>query len=387
MDKKIRFALIGCGGRGIDLAATYFQHPNAELVAICDIADGVAEEAASHLHSIFGNDIQAFTSYEELVKHAVYDAAIIACDPDIQVQFAVAEMNRGIHVMTEVPAAYTIDQCWDLVNTVRKTGCKYQLAEQTRYWHFIDKWRQMARNNEFGKIYYAEGEYLHYEPEWDYFRNKKTGHTLWTGDPSYHNNPDYEPSWRYRTFMDPIYYLPHELSPLLSITGGRIERVSCFGTRQGSYSSEGFAVRDLECAIMHSSNDVIFSLRAGFSAPYGQKKELYNHWYQVKGTNRTVEMCRSTLEQDVPRQFDSGIGWTAHPEWTSADPNAPEEFRLASHGGADYYPFYYFMKSILEDTTPPMDVYKAVETAAPAILAVESCKRGGEMLLVPDFRK
>jgi len=385
MDKKIRFALIGCGGRGIDLAATYFQHPNAELVAICDIADGVAEEAASHLHGILGNDIAFFTSYEELVKQAVYDAAIIACDPDIQVQFAVAEMNRGIHVMTEVPAAYTIDQCWDLVNTVRKTGCKYQLAEQTRYWNTIAKWRELARNNYFGKIYYVEGEYLHYSNKWDYFCHKDTHLRVKTNDPSYHNNPDYEPSWRYRTFMDPIYYLPHELSPLLSITGGRIERVSCFGTRKGSYASEGFDCRDLQCAIMHNSNDVIFSLRAGFSSPHGEKRDFWNHWYQVKGSNRSVETSRSML--DTPKEFDPQIGWIEHPEWGTVDPNAPEEFRLASHGGADYYPFYYFMKSILEDTTPPMDVYKAVETAAPAILAVESCKRGGEMLLVPDFRK
>ena len=68
------------------------------------------------------------------------------------------------------------------------------------------------------------------------------------------------------------------------------------------------------------------------------------------------------------------------------DPNAPEEFKRALHGGADYYPMYYFMDAILNDKTPPMDVYKAVETAAPAILAVESANKGGIMLEVPDFR-
>jgi len=385
MDKKIRFAVIGTSGRWLGLDPIYFQHPNAELVAVCDIADGKAEFAANAYTSRMGTEVKFFTSYEDMAKNAVYDAVMITCDPDIQVQFAVAEMNRGIHVMTEVPAAYSIEQCWDLVNTVRKTGCKYQLAEQTRYWHFISLWREMARNNEFGKIYYAEGEYLHYEPAWDFFRHKKTGASIWTSDSSYDKDPEYERSWRYRTFMDPIYYMPHELSPLLSITGGRIERVSCFGTRLGSYASQGFEVRDLECAVMHSSNDVIFSLRAGFNAPYGSKNGTGAHWYQIKGSNRTVEWCRSTL--DTPKQFDPSVGWTAHPEWGCADPNASEEFKNAAHGGADYYPMYYFMKSILEDTTPPMDVYKAVESAAPAILAVESARRGGEMMLVPDFRK
>lgn len=385
MKKKIRFAALGTNGRftkGLDKA--YFLHPDAELVAVCDIADGIAEMAAKSHEETFGNSVKIYHSYEEMIKDAVYDAIIIACDPDIQVQYACAEMNRGIHVMTEVPAAFTIDQCWDLVNTVRKTGVKYQLAEQTRYWSFIAKWREMAQNNEFGKILYAEGEYLHYEPKWDYFKNKKTGLRVWTNDPSYDKDPEYERSWRYRCFMDPIYYLPHELSPLLSITGGRIEKVSCFGTRQGSYATPGFDTRDIECAIMYGSNDTIFSLRAGFTSPYGIKAGTHAHWYQIKGTSRTVEWCRSTL--DTPKMYDASTKqWTVQ-DWGTADADASELFKDAGHGGSDYYPMHYFMDAILNDKTPPMDVYKAVECAAPAILAAESARRGGELLYVPDFR-
>lgn len=385
MEKKVRFAILGTSSRWKELAPTYFQHPQAELVAVCDKAEGKAQEVAQKHKEAFGTDVKVFRSYEEMKRDAVYDAVCITCDPDIQVEYACAEMERGIHVMTEVPAAYTIEQCWDLVHTVEKTGCKYQLAEQTRYWHFITRWRDMAKAGELGKIYYAEGEYLHYEPKWDYFRNKKTGVSVWTDDPSYDNNEDYERSWRYHTFANPIYYLPHELSPLLSITGGRIERVSCMGTRKGSYATEGFDVRDLECAIMHNSNDVIFNLRAGFTAPYGPKAGTGAHWYQLKGSKKSVEWCRSTI--DEPKLYDAKEGWSAHPEWTLEDPDAPKEFRSATHGGADYYPMYYFMRSILEDSIPPMNVYKAVESAAPAILAAESAKRGGELLPVPDFRQ
>ena len=382
--EKIRFAVLGTGGRGRYLAEQYAAHPQLEFVACCDTADGYAEETVARFKEKTGKEMVPFTSYEEMSKKAVYDAVLIACDPDIQVDYAVAEMERGIHVMTEVPAAFTVEQCWDLVNAVKRTGCKYQLAEQTRYWHFVDRWRRMAAEGEFGKILYAEGEYLHYAPSWDFFRNIKTGHRVWTHDPSYHNDPEWERTWRYRTFMDPILYLPHELSPLLSITGGRIERVSCQGTKRGSYATEGFDTRDLECALMYNSNDVLFSLRAGFTSPYGEKSGTYAHWYQVKGTKRTVESARSTL--DTPKMFIPGEGWTAHPEWGTADKDAPEEFRHAGHGGADYYPIYYFVDAILNDKTPPMDVYRAVETAAPAILARESANRGGVLLEVPDFR-
>ena len=52
-----------------------------------------------------------------------------------------------------------------------------------------------------------------------------------------------------------------------------------------------------------------------------------------------------------------------------------------------YAKFVNFADAILNDLTPPMDVYRAVETAAPAILAAESARQGGILLQVPDFRK
>lgn len=384
-NKKVRMAILGTGPRGTSLACVYAQHPDLEIVAVCDIADGMAEGAAEYLRRDYGMDPRVFTSYEDMAKNAVYDAILIACDPDIQVQYAVEEMHRGIHVMTEVPAAHTIQQCYDLVNAVRITGAKYQLAEQTRYWHFISEWRKMAAAGDFGKIYYAEGEYLHYEAAWDYFRHKKTGAHVWTSDMApYINNPEYEPTWRFRAFMDPIWYLPHELSPLLSITGGRIKSVSCLGTRLGSYAHEDIPCRDLECALMYNTNDTIFSLRAGFNTPYGHKRGTGAHWYQIKGSKQSVESSRTTI--DLPKSYIAGNDWVERPEWGCADPNAAEVFKNAPHGGADYYPIYYFIDSILNDKTPPMDVYRAVETAAPAILAAESARLGGVRLEVPDFR-
>lgn len=384
-DTKIRLAVIGTGPRWLDLAKVYMNNPCLDVVAVCDRAEGAAEEAAKQLHDNFGCNPKVFTKYEDMVKNACYDAVFISCDPDIQVDYACLEMERGIHVMTEVPAAYTIEECHALVNTVKKTGVKYQLAEQTRYWDFIRKWREMAERGEFGNIFYAEGEYLHFEEKWDFFRNKKTGHRIWTNDKSLHQNPDWEVTWRYRAFTDPIWYLPHELSPLLSITGGRIDRVSCMGSPLGKSYTDGFNVRDIECAIMHNTNGSVFCLRAGFTAPYGKKKDTSAHWYQIKGTEKTVEWARSKI--DEPKSFTLSEGWVAHPEWSCKDKNADDIFKNASHGGADYYPLYYFVDSILNDKTPPMDVYRAVETAAPAILAAKSAREGGILIEVPDFRK
>ena len=177
--------------------------------------------------------------------------------------------------------------------------------------------------------------------------------------------------------------MPHELSPLLSVTGGRISKVSCIGTKQGSYLESSYDACDLQTALMYNTNDAIFSLRAGFSVPYGDKAHTGAHWYQIKGTKATVETCRSTL--DTMKLYRADGEWEAM-DWGTRDPEQPEFVRNSDHGGADFFPIMHFIDSIVNDKTPPIDVFTAVETAAPAIKAAESARKGGILLEVPDFR-
>lgn len=381
--KKYRAALIGAGGMGGVMAKTYAHCPDLEIVSVFDPAEGAAEALCASLYEEAGISAKPYRTYEALHAGPSYDIALISCPPDVQVAYACEEMNRGVHVMTQVPAALTIEECWDLVRTVQRTGVKYQLAEQTRYWHFFRLWREMAKRGEFGKILYVEGSYLHYEPKWDLFVDKATGKRLITSDMRYCDDERYGKSWRYHVLAKPLLYLPHTLSPLLSVTGGRIARVSGIGTRKGSYTYGGYEARDLEQAIMYNTEDIIFSVKVGFTTPHGSNRVTGAHWYQIKGTEASVELSRSDI--DVSKKWTVQGGWEPM-EYNCSDPDASEFIRKTSHGGADYWPIHYFIEAIKDDTQPPMDVYAAVETAAPAILAAESCEMGGVTLDVPDFR-
>lgn len=196
------------------------------MVGICDRFVNKAETAAKEFN--LGCEV-VYDNYEAMLDDCKMDAVFIAASPDIQVNMACTAMRRGIHVATEVLAALSIEDCWNLVNCVKETGMTYQLMEQTRYWGFIQKWRIMSMNGNFGKILYDEGEYMHYM-EWDFFIEKEAGETLY-GSPYPLKNRDMEETWRYRVLKHPIYYLPHTLSPLLSITQGRVKSVCCMGTR------------------------------------------------------------------------------------------------------------------------------------------------------------
>ena len=63
--------------------------------------------------------------------------------------------------------------------------------------------------------------------------------------------------------------------------------------------------------------------------------------------------------------------------WSTARPDAPAAAKGSGHGDADFYVYAQFADAVLRGVPPEMDVYTAVETAAPAILAAKSRGNGG----------
>jgi predicted dehydrogenase len=292
-------------------------------------------------------------------------------------------MKAGRHVCTEVPAAYTLDQCWNLVNTVKKTGCKYQLMEQTRYWGFVDVWKGMRDRGELGHVCLAQGEYIHYE-RWDTWMDADTGKIFYDIKPPAGKN--IVPTWRNRMLCNPIYYLPHTLSPLLKILDDRVLRVSCMGTRKGSYTypDEVLGWSDLQYALMHTAGDTVMLVGAGFSMPNINRGQTYSHWYELRGNKGNVTSPRSKTDNFQKWQIGMDTFEVMNLSTVPLDANASQAD--SGHGGADFKPVDTFLQAILNDTTPPMDVYLTAEMTAPAIIAAESARRNGEAMDVPDFR-
>ena len=98
---------------------------------------------------------------------------------------------------------------------------------------------------------------------------------------------------------------------------------------------------------------------------------------------------------ESPRKKDDTFkmwlnGWkvanTVSIPWSSERAHPPSGAAGSGHGGLDFYPFAYFADAILYDMSLDIDVYQAVETAAPAILAVKSIEQDNTSQDVPDFR-
>jgi predicted dehydrogenase len=366
------------GHRGLGLTKGHQKLKTCKLTAICDSIKPIVEKA----HKELGDpDIEQYTDFKEMLESKDIDAVAVYTFPTTQIDLVVEALEAGKHACCEVPLTYSIEDCWKLIMAVEKSGLKFQLQEQTRYWPFIQAWKRMVDEGLLGKIVFAEGQYIGFYDFIYNFWKPETGE--FPGFEYARKNPEkVEKTWR-EEMQHPIYYLPHELSPLLYIFDDRVVKVSAMGTRKKSYAAPDTGRADIEVALMHTEKDTVMRLAAGFNIPRG----VPHHWYHLLGTKGTVETKRSDLDEDMIWFSDNYMEAPAKTTWGWKHSHVPREAVESGHSGADYYPMANFIKSIVEDTTPPLDVYKAVETAAPAILAAKSIDEKNRCFDVPDFHQ
>ena len=66
--------------------------------------------------------------------------------------------------------------------------------------------------------------------------------------------------------------------------------------------------------------------------------------------------------------------------------NGPYTPYTLGHAGSDYWQVRAFLDAIINDETPPLDIYAALEITAPGICGGISIEKGGMPVEVPNFR-
>lgn len=375
---EIRVAVVGLGPRALGTWIPLLQRiPGFRVTALCDPIKALHERALGSLTT--SKDVTTYERYGDVLAAADVDAVALTVRSEHQGGLAADALEAGKHVHAEVPAAHTIEDCWRIVDAVERTGLTYQLAEQTRYWGFVDAWADLVAQGRLGHITYAEGQYFHYHLG-GMFQDPRTGTLL--GPDRLAEFPDAKPTWVQR--MPPIHYLPHELSPLLKVLDDRVVEVVGMGTDQPSKANPDVAQPDLQVALMRTAKGTVMRLAASFANPHPDGNW---HWYQVLGTNGRVEWNRGL--KDKPRMWlaDAQMHDLAEVDWRYERTNAPREARGSGHGDADFYTHVAFRDAVLDGRQPAFDVYRAMDTAAPAILAAQSIAQGSVPLAVPDFQR
>jgi predicted dehydrogenase len=374
---EIRIGLAGLGFRGLWWLQLLQKIPGYRVVALCDRIAALHEKGLAALRNRRG--VKLYTDYGKFLADKNVDAVALTVRCREQGALAARALQAGKHVNSEVPATHSIEDCWRIVIAAEKSGKVYQLAEQVRYAGFVEAWKNLVAQGRLGRVTYAEGQYIGYYGTRQFFQDPKTGEFCSVDELPAH--PGAKPTWLHE--MPPIHYVVHDISPLLKVMDDRVVEVVAMSTRRPSYSHPEIGQPDIQVALMKTANDAVLRLATGYTQP-GPHDD--HHWYQVIGTRGRVEWRRRP--GDKPRMWlaDSQMHEMSEIDWRFERTDAPAAASGSGHWNMDYYVHAHFRDAVLQNKRLDMDVYQAIETAAPGILAAESIEKGSQCLKVPDFR-
>ena len=147
-DRKIRFALVGCGRISANHFDALERHAErAELVGVCDI-DRAALDAAMTRTGAPG-----FGSLEELLARTDADAVILATPSGLHADQAVMVAEAGRHVMTEKPMATSWRDGNQMVEACDRAGVQLFVVKQNRRNATLQLLKRAVQARRFGRIF------------------------------------------------------------------------------------------------------------------------------------------------------------------------------------------------------------------------------------------
>ena len=161
----VRMGIVGVGGQGTSHVDILLNVPGVEILAISDVNEAHAERAAQLCVMAGRKRPTLYTrgprDFERLCAEETLDLVLTATPWEWHVPVCVAAMKSGKHAATEVPASYTADGCWELVETAERTQKHCVMMENCNYGRSELLVLNLVRQGVLGEVLHAEGAYLH----------------------------------------------------------------------------------------------------------------------------------------------------------------------------------------------------------------------------------
>ena len=385
--ERVRIGFVGVGNRGSSLLADLLTLEGVEIKAVCDTDPARVEAARQAVRKRGRPEPAAYgpgaTAYTALCRRDDVDLVYIATPWDSHTPIAVEAMRQGRHVAIEVPAALTLAECWQLVDTAERTRRHCVMLENCCYGETELLVLRLARAGVLGELTHAEAGYLH--DVRDYLLQDLPG-----------------AAWR-REFVarwDGNLYPTHGLGPVsqyLGIhAGDRFERLVSMSSLERGLSrkrealpagkwrpKERFVCGDINTSLLRTARGrtVMVQYSLAGARPYSRINLL-------AGTSGTFCDYPPRLHLDGQPE-----GWVTdlrpyheshgHPLWR----RITEAERAAGHGGMDHVMNARLIQCLREGWPLDLTVYDAAVWSSLVPLSIASVKRGNAPVTVPDFTR
>ncbi len=341
-ERKLRMGIVGYGFCKFGAAFGFQNHPNVEIVAVSDLIPDRCTELAKACGCS-----KTYPSLEELVKDDKIEAVFIATDAPSHFSHAMQVLRHGKHVASAVPAVFgSLEDADRLFDAVKTSGLKYMMFETSCFHEDLYSMRQIYTAGGLGKLVYSEGEYYHYMPE---------------PLPSYKD---------WRVGLPPQWYPTHSNAYEIGVSDGRFTEVSCLGMPslidhlkpENNQYKNPFGT---EIALFRTSDGGMSRMAVSWDTP-GDGGERG----RIRGQKGSFYGKYEGLEKSLP---------------SLKRPPLPSGVSAGGHGGSHGQLTNEFLKAVILNRKPLVDIAMALNLTVSGIVAHESALKNGELLKIPQY--
>lgn len=159
---KVRVAVIGLNGRGMNHVEGYLALPDVELVALCDVDSRVGERAAAAVEKKSGKRPKVYQDLRKLFEDKEIDAVSCALPIHWHALAATWAMQAGKDVYVEKPCSHNVSEGRRIVEIQQRTGRICQVGTQSRSAKATRDGIKFIHEGKIGKVKLARG--LCYKP-------------------------------------------------------------------------------------------------------------------------------------------------------------------------------------------------------------------------------
>ncbi len=385
----VRLGFIGLGNRG----PVHLEHNSkldgVEIKAICDLrperlANAKKRISGSRHHpdSYTGND----TDWKKVCERNDIDLIYIATPWQLHTPMAVYAMNQGKHVAIEVPAATTLEECWQLVEASEKNKRHCVMLENCCYDFFELLTLNMTQQGFFGEIVHAEGAYIHDLMHLNFSKTK------------------YPEMWRLKqNFKNGNLYATHGLGPVCQAMninrGDQMEYLVSMSSNDFSmkHRAEELAATDdffkpfagktyrgnMNTSVVRTHKGKTIMIQHDVSSP-----RVYSRIHLLSGTKGAA------LKYPSPKISLGHEGWMTEENFKLLEekykPNSVKKIgelakQIGGHGGMDFMMNWRLIDCLRNGIPLDMDVYDAALWSSVTPLSQQSIQNRSGSVDVPDF--
>ncbi len=393
----VRVGFVGLGMRGPGAVSRFTHIEGVEIKALCDLEQSNVSKCQPMLERASmpkADEYVGGEAYKVLCQREDIDLVYIATDWLNHTPIALYAMEHGKHVAIEVPAAVSVDECWQLVDTSERTRRHCMMLENCVYDFFELTCLNMAQQGLFGEILHAEGAYIHNLS--DYWND-------------YHNNWRLDFNHKHRGDV----YATHGFGPVclaLNIhRGNRLTHLVSMDTKsvnglaiaKEKMGVEEFANGDHTTTLLRTEQGQTIEIQHNVYTP-----RPYNRLYQLTGTKgfankypiQGFTFTEGMLKEGVlpegarlnPHGFvseevkNAALAAYKHPIHQEIEEKAKQ---VGGHGGMDFVMDYRLIYCLRNGLPLDQDVYDAAEWSCIGELSATSAKHNSMPVAVPDFTR